>query len=280
MDATALVDNDEPRFVWKTGAFKNLTTTLSQEHREALVSYAVSVARVLVNATPATASFDGSASSARAAILRNAPFVGLQGLLGLCWGIGIPVVHLAVHPLRAKGMSAMSVRVGDRHAILLARKSRFPAEVAYYVAHELGHIALGHLGSVPAMVDVDDPLTTPDRDDKQEVGADKFALELLTGAAQPRILTDAKSYSAAALAQASLSAAAELAIEPGTIVLCFGHQNGRWDKVTAALKKIYPNGSPLGSMVNRYAMSQVRVVAISDENDRFVAGALGLDRDA
>src|SRR5690606_19629689 len=94
--------------------------------------------------------------------------IGLPHLLTFCWAIGIPIIQLRVFPLAAKRMCAMAVRVQDRFAILLAKESRFLPQVAYYVAHELGHIALGHLSSNPVMVDMEDPLKEQYRGDSEE----------------------------------------------------------------------------------------------------------------
>ena len=150
------------------------------------------------------------------------------------------------------------------------------AQVSYYLAHELGHIALGHLSSSPVLIDVDDPLSAPDREDPEEVAADRFALEALTGTPDPRVLTDADRYSAAALAKAVMVAAPELQIDPGTLALCFGHNTGRWDKVNAALARIYPGAKSVGTAINRYAMSQVRAAGvISGDNEEYLGTAFG-----
>jgi hypothetical protein len=169
----------------------------------------------------------------------------------------------------------MALKVRERYVILLARESRFPAQVSYYLAHELGHIALGHLVSTPALVDMDDPLRAPDRTDPDEVAADRFALEVLTGMSEPRVLTEAESYSAAALAKAVVAAAPALQIEPGTLALCFGHNTERWDKVAAAMKRIYPGAELVGDAVNRYAIAQVQAGDVSEENEEYIRAAMG-----
>ena len=42
-------------------------------------------------------------------------------------------------------MAAMTVHAASGNAILLAKDSGYPAQLAFYLAHELAHIALGHL---------------------------------------------------------------------------------------------------------------------------------------
>lgn len=278
LDAKVLLSDDEPRFVWKVGTFKNLSTAASEGEREALISFATSLSRVLLSAVrSATKAVSLSPGELRGLLLRSSPFVGLPGLLSFCWAVGIPVVQMRVLPLRAKRMCAMSVSVGGRYAILLARESRFPAQVSYYVAHELGHIALGHLSSSPALIDADDPLSAPDREDPDEVAADRYALEVLTGEPEPRVLTEASRFTAASLAKSAMASANELKIDPGTLVLCFGHNTGHWDKVTAALGRLYPRDEPVGVAVNRYAMGQVEASdMISEDNKEYLGAALGV----
>jgi hypothetical protein len=187
----------------------------------------------------------------------------------------VPVLQLKVFPLPAKRMCAMAVRVGARYAILLAKESTFPAQIAYYVAHELGHIALGHLLSQPALVDVADPLG-PDRgSDREERDADNFALELLTGDKTPDVRTTAQRFSAASLAKAVMSTGPQLRIDPGSLALCFGHNTGHWEKVFGALKILSPKREPIGIFVNRVAFSQLNTRALSDESEEFIRGAAG-----
>ena len=64
---------------------------------------------------------------------------------------------LRIFPLKNKAMHAMVVRVRGRYAILLGRDATYPAPVAFTLAHELGHVLLGHLGDAPALVDLRDP---------------------------------------------------------------------------------------------------------------------------
>lgn len=218
---------------------------------------------------------DLSASKLRESLLAHTVFIALGDLLSLSWALGIPVIHLKVFPLKAKRMCAMSVKVRDRYAILLAKDSKFPAQIAYYLAHELGHIAQGHLEDGSALVDIEDPLRAP-RTDPEELAADRYALEVLTGEAEPTITTENTAYSAAGLARAARQSAEELRIEPGTIALCFGHSTERWDKTMAALKHIYPNAHDVSLFVNRVAAQQLADGDASDENAEFVRAAMGL----
>jgi hypothetical protein len=137
-----LLEEDQPTFVWKDEAkFKRLRSE-SVIEQAAITSFGVALARTLVAATEEAFSLQGvRAKDLRSSILGNGHFVRLTDLLALCWGLGIPVVHLRVFPLPAKQMCAMSVRIDNRFAILLGQDANYPAPVAFYLAHELAHIA-------------------------------------------------------------------------------------------------------------------------------------------
>lgn len=261
--------------MWRTATFKDLSAT-SEEERASIVSYGTSLATTALNAVPTVGPLpDLAADRVRSAILGNSPTVALQDLLSLCWGIGIPVLHLKVFPAKAKRMCAMAVRVQDRYAILLARESNYPAQLGYYVAHELGHIVSGHLTSQPAVIDLEDPLSKDRGSDAEEQQADRYALEVLTGQAEPIVTTEAQRFSGAALARSVLATAPQERIDPGILALCFGHNTKRWDKVFAALKKIYPKSTPMGPAINRLAFQQLALDSLSEDAQEYLRAATG-----
>ena len=99
-----------------------------------------------------------SARDIRDAILENAQFVHAEALLAFAWGVGIPVLQLRIFPLSQKRMHAMTAAVGGRAAVLMARDSSYLAPMTFTLAHEIGHVMLGHLTGATAVVDLEDPL--------------------------------------------------------------------------------------------------------------------------
>jgi hypothetical protein len=200
---------DRVEFVWKENTrFKHLSKEEEQE-RAALSSFGIALGRLLVRGVDPDSSLSGvSPDELRAAVLANRRFVDLQGLLTICWAIGIPVIHLRVFPLSSKGMHAMVVKNNDRFAILLGRDATYPAPIAFTLAHEIGHIALRHLEGSDAVVDMEDPAQAEAADD-EERAADGFALQLLTGDPRPQIETSIENFTAAQLASAALVAGPE-----------------------------------------------------------------------
>jgi Zn-dependent peptidase ImmA (M78 family) len=279
LDPRSLLDDDEvPRFVWKdTAHFKHLSGETDIQ-KWILTSFGTALGTMLLSATKASASLEGrNASELRAAILGRQPYVRLVDLLSICWTMGIPTIHLRVFPWRQKRMTAMSARVGTRSAILLGKDSLYPAQIAFYLAHELAHISLHHLASDGVIVDLEQdlPVEPPYRPDPEEVEADAFALELLTGNPRPVVLPEISGGGARSLAQTALSAAEDLQIEPGTLALCFGYSTGDWAIAIGALSYIYASPKSVWREVNSIAMNQLFFSELPDDTVRYLKNIMG-----
>jgi len=285
MDPGSLLDDrDEPRFLWPTQArFKHLANETDTE-RAGISAFGRAVAKPLLNATslPEVPRLDPkSALGLREMLLGlgDSPFVTLGDLLALCWGIGIPVGYLRVFPWQQKRMAAMTVRIGDRWAVLLARDSRYPAPVAFWLAHEMAHIFLAHIESEEVIVDLDRPGPDLEGEDEEEAAADAFALELLTGQPRPEVLPGEKSAtpSPGGLAQEVARRGPELGIEPGTLALCYGFTTGEWAVANGALKVLYPDGPSVWSEINRLAASQLHIAELPEESQHFLGAVLAVE---
>lgn len=271
-----LEDSQEPRFIWRTEArFKHLLGEGELE-RSAITSFGTALGRFLASTTLVAGPLPSlDAIELRKLILREQRYVRLLDLLSISWSLGIPVVHLRVFPTLRKRMAAMSVQADGRPVILMAKDSMYPPHVAFYLAHELGHIALGHLSKDSAIVDLETQSLSSPGDDPDEVSADRFALQLLTGLTEPKILAKSKTYNANQLAHAVLGASTELRIEPGTLALCFGYSTGQWVKTNAAIKRVYAAPIPVWSEINKVAIHHLNFDLIPDDARSFVRAALG-----
>lgn len=276
LSAPALI-GDRIDFVWRDEAkFKHLAD-VDEQHASAIASFAVAVGQLLIQATPAFSSRPValSASSIRHSLLKTRSFVDLQGLLVICWSIGVPVVHLRVFPLSRKAMHATAVSAKGRHAILLGRDATYPAPVAFDLAHELGHIVLGHLSNMRAIIDADGRQYDGEQVDLEERQADEFALALLTGQEVPDIRFNVTSYSARQLARAAVSAGRARHIEPGTLALCAAYGTGAWATASAALRMIYDAPKPVWSEVNNIAVGELDWNQLGDDSTEYLQNLMG-----
>jgi hypothetical protein len=269
---------DRVEFVWRDHArFKHLRNE-STRQKAALNSFGRAVSRlILLAAAPGSGLAGLGAPQLRGWLLRDRPFVDLASLLALCWAAGVPVVHLRVFPLASKGMHAMVVRIEDRYAVLLGRDAQYPAPVAFTLAHEVGHIGLGHLSHSDALVDMRDPAESHDADD-EEAAADRFGLELLTGSPDPDIRTNIDNPSARALARSVLDVGPARRIEPGSLALCVAFRTGQWATALAAMPYIYGgDGRPVWQAVNRLASDQLDLTKLSSESADYLTQVLKLE---
>jgi transcriptional regulator with XRE-family HTH domain len=100
--------------------------------------------------------------------------VSLASLLEWSWAAGIPVL-----PLYGRGAFAASAwTVGDRAAVVLKETRELAVFWLFDLAHELGHVALGHLAG-GGMVDVESLQLDATDSEADEREANDFALQLL-----------------------------------------------------------------------------------------------------
>lgn len=275
LDPRSLADSDGPRFMWDDSA-KYKSFTGSERERLAITSFGRSVGRMLIQATPSMARLDGvGPEELRKAVLANFPFVTLQTLLGFLWGVGIPTIHVRVHPLSAKRMCAMAVSENARYALLLARDAQYPAWAAFYVAHEIGHICLGHISDCSAVIDMEALAERTAEVDEEELQADRFALHLLTGDPDFKVEKVGRGRSPDQLASGAMRVGHLRQIEPGTLALCYGYATGEWATVQAAIQRIYERPSPVWEFINRTAEQQLEWDAIGDDAESFLRATLG-----
>lgn len=276
LDARSLLDDDEPRFVWRDDAkYKNFTGEDERE-RPAISSFGISVGRLVLRGVVGGRSLKGvSAMELRQKILATQPFVRLQDMVGLLWAVGIPALHLRVHPLSAKRMCAMAVSTADRYAVLIAKDYQYPAATIFHLAHEVGHIALGHVQGESALVDMTDLEDRATNPDDEESAADRYALELLTGNPDFTVQKRGRGRSAKNLANEVLAQGAQNGIEPGTLALCYGYATGDWGIVQASMPHIYGESAPVWSFINRVANKNIDWTQLSDDNASFLRAVMG-----
>jgi hypothetical protein len=190
-----------------------------------------------------------SARDTRLRVLESgAPWVGFGSLLDHCWSVGIPVLHLSDLPGRR--MDGMVVAIDSRPAIVLASAKSAPW-LLFHLAHELGHVALGHGAVVDA--DIDESSSDP-----QEMAANAFAIDLITGKAGMHV-RDARWPKAGDLAVAAQQLGRQECIDPGHLVLSYAHamsrgaNNNFWGVANAALKLLPSEGDAVAMIRDRMA---------------------------
>lgn len=164
--------------------FKTRTGTDVSEIASAR-AMATAVAKVVASVT--TTPWSGSLPSApelRAAAVAHGdtPWVGLDDLLDACWSNGVPVIYIPSLPVTKSKMDGMVTFCGGRPVILITKKASAPAWMLFVLAHEMGHVAEGHLDQCEGGAIVDEKVSEEGGDtDEQERAANAYALQVLTG---------------------------------------------------------------------------------------------------
>lgn len=177
----------------------------------------------------------------RKAILSEGGVVNLERLLAWCGRVGIPVIHIADMP--GKKMLAVAIRNNGKFAIVLSRKGS-TSEMLFWLAHEIGHIALGHLALDGFLADEKEGA----QQDADEVEANDFAVHLLNG--QPASYKLGRFMAAQNFAAAAVQFGEKNGIDPGHVILNVARNMNAYPLGKAALKCL-PDQSDACVKVNR-----------------------------
>lgn len=195
-----------------------LTKSLDESHVETSANYVSALAKVAMQGIERNQiHVPQDALELRAEILKTAQFVDLDSVLNWCYQASIPV--LFIDKLPGKKMAGLVVRKKDRYSIVLSKKGT-ASHLLFCLAHELGHIAHGHLPEDGFVADAAIDRKT-DRGDADEKEADAFAIRLLNGKSVAYSATG-NLRSGKALYLAANAKAEQERIDVGHIILNYG----------------------------------------------------------
>lgn len=255
LDIASLTNQETPlRFRQVVHKFK-MNKNVSEGRLAASAHYATAIARVALQATAETYTPPpANPSELREQILQIAQCVDLPALLGWCKAAGIPILH--IERLPGIKMTGLAIRMSGRFAVVLSRKAH-PSELLFHLAHEIGHIAKGHLNNDGFLVD--QQIGKADRDDADEKEADAYAIRLLNGAAV-KYSAGSRVVSPVRLYEAAKALSKHERIDVGHIILNYGHAQEQFPLAKAALKHV--TVSDYGSAVINSALFE----SINDEH--------------
>jgi IrrE N-terminal-like domain len=258
-----------------TPAF-NLPEGIRFKHRENIqvdelsVACAVarSLARIVLKAFPdkPRPDFYLDASELRKKLLKDRPWVSFKDILSHCLSIGIPVIHLHHLPAKAKKMDGLAFEQSGRPVIVLTRKNQY-GYMLFDLAHELGHISLGHVTAESTVID---QKIDAEADDEDERAANRFALELLTGDPECKIVPAGHNLNANELASVVERFGKKHQIDPMHIALNYGHTQDRFPVANLALKIISNNTQPDQEILNTALIEALDLDELSEDENTFL----------
>lgn len=204
-------------------------------------------------------------------------WLGLRSLLMMCWAHGVPVVYLDDVGDGMPKMDGMVVHTKSRPVIILSKASTLWAWQLFVLAHEMAHLALGHLE--PDEILVDEELGTDsyamEDSDPDERAADSFAIELLNGRKDATYKVSGEHVNANELADTAYRFGTENQIDPGHIVLNYAHDSGDWKVGMAAAKILQGNNPPATDVINEATWANIEQSALPDDTIEFLRKATG-----
>lgn len=209
---------------------------------QAVTGIATSLSQAVLAALPATTFALPSSPKTLGTLCKEVGGgqVSLASMVETCWKLGVPVIPLPNLPVGVRKMDGAVVKIGDRYAIVISKKKSSRAWLGFILAHEIGHLACGHLKNNSSIVDVSlqEQVTyeTESGADRQEREADNFALALLGGDLVETAVSRWSSYiDPVNLAVNAKQSAIECGVEPGHLVLRFAFKTKRWAEAMVAL---------------------------------------------
>lgn len=282
LDAVALAAGDvrrlgevsEPRF--------KHTVRVSSDDLGPASLIAGALAKAIVAATVARVTTgERNAAQVREAVLASgAARVDFDSLLDFAWQQGIPVIPLPHLPSGVKKMDAAAMRVGDRPAIVIARRNESKAWLSFILAHELGHILMGHVPANGSIIEgsIHDTATfeAESQLDKQEHEANDFAHAVLGGEAADAVVSQwGLRASDMQLVDAALAAAPALRTAPGQLILRYAFITRRWVQASMALRFMADDVDAQGALVKRVS-EEVDTGQLGDDLQDFVEKVTGI----
>lgn len=197
-----------------------------------------------------------SAERMRALAIEASPkaCVDLDSILSICWQLEIPVIPLLRLPNGVRKMDGAAMNIQGRPVIVVSKATESKAWLSFIIAHELGHIALGHLHDDEVIVDdrlqAGSEMSTGEGDD-QEVQATLWGLALLGG---PQVLEEVSSWPdhliASELALKSYQLEKTHSVAAGHVALRYAFQHQRFPEAQNALRYMPEDKHGLASVQN------------------------------
>ena len=198
--------------------------------------------------------------------------MSLTSLLKYCWIKNIAVMHVTEIPGSRKGMDALVYRANGRNIIIITRsaKKNPPAWLSFLVAHELGHIALGHVEDNDLYADDCEPGETGS---KEEDAANVFAGYVLAG---DHIDDRRKFMYPEQLIAWAYHEGRRNGIDPGHLVLRYAYRHGNGFPFALKAWNKRPIRTSHENVVNEMALARMRTGALSESMGELVENVLQL----
>lgn len=214
----------------------------------------------------------------RAEILQTHPTINLNSLLDYCWLKGVAVAHFNDFPEKTTKFEGMIQLHNNKPVIVLAINYKHSARFTFTLAHELGHLALGHITEGEFFDDKIELNSNNNDDDEKE--ANQFAVKLLLDG-YDNCLGDEKFKNANKLLEkVDLITANQLTLDKNSIILNYGWHNKQYFplamKALNELEKQSKTQISGAKYINEYLTDKLDWDKFDDDNYEYLEQVLGV----
>jgi hypothetical protein len=218
------------------------------------------------------------ANQIRAEILQTNPQINLESLLNYCWQHGIAVVYFNDYPDNTRKITGLIQWQGDRlcrlaenrPVIVLSSKRTHPAWLAFHLAHELAHLALGH---IKEGILIDDEIKQ-DSSDQEEIDANLFAVQLLVNDLDHCFSGKEVTSSKHLKNKINKILKSDSTVDPCALAFNYAWHTGKYDFANKAVEQL--NASNDGhKIINQFLENHIAWESLSDDNSDHLDKILG-----
>jgi Zn-dependent peptidase ImmA (M78 family) len=205
----------------------------------------------------------------RSEIVAKHPQVSLDSLLDYCWEHGIAVVYFKDYPQNTRKITGMIQWQCDYPVIVLSSSHTNPAWLAFHLAHEMGHLALGHIKEGILIDDI-----KQDSDDREERDSNQFAVTLLVNSFD-NSLGNKKFNNAEDLKNKIIQLLqSDSTIDPCALALNYSWYNKDFQLSMRCVKLIHP-GKEGNKTINKFLEKHLNWEELSDDKADYLDQILG-----
>lgn len=195
----------------------------------------------------------------------------LKNLLDFLWQKGIPVIFVSEYPRDTTRFDGMAFKFNERPVIVISNKHKHEAWLTFIIAHEFGHIALGHLNKNENLI-FDSNISV--LKNNEELRSNDFAVNFLVEN-KNNIPNFSAIKSSFKLANQLRAAARKLKIEPGILALMFAFRYKAFPLASLAINVLYPEANA-SSTVLEQMMKNLSLELLSEEDLEYFENLTGL----
>jgi IrrE N-terminal-like domain len=207
-------------------------------------------------------------------LLANNGIVSLESVMKFCWQRGIPILHYNNFPEKTKKFHGMVTHVGSRPVVVISLQDISPSRLLFIIVHEIGHIYKKHISAeIGSMIDEKVDLNSVD---EEEIEANEFAWELLSGRADMRYNLP-NQHQGKRLAIRAEEIGERDRLSPGLIAWNYGwNKKNEWGITRKAIGILEPEANaPL--QINQYLQDRLDWDKLSDDSQDHLKLSLKLE---